>query len=187
MVENIAAGSSRLLSTPYSKECGIIVPSFLKKSVHPKRAVIHPITKKEKSYPIKRFISIAGHLREKGHEISFAMSPSEREKHLFLQDLGFGLPFLSNLSDLAAFIYESGHFIGLDSGPGHLASLLDIPSVIIGFDKKQMKLWQPGWRKASLVFPPKYLLNIKYLRLKQKFWKSFISPKKVIKTFQKIS
>jgi len=187
MAENIASSSSHLLRSTFSKNNGIFPPKGLLKAKYPKRIAIHPITEELKNWPIKNFISLGRRLRSLGYHISFVMSPKERENHLFLQEKGFDVPLLVNLSDLAAFLYESSYFIGLDSGPGHLASVLDIPSIIIASDRKQMKLWQPGWRKAEIVFPSKFLLNIKYLRLKPKLWKSFISPNKVLKTFQKIT
>ena len=186
MADNIASSSSHLLSNPFSKKNGISPPEDLTKKKHAKRVVIHPLTEEEKNWPIKRFIAVGKQLSHLGYHVAFVMSPKQRKSHLFLQNQGFEVPLLVNLSDLASFIYESGYFIGVDSGPGHLASVLDIPSIIIASDRKHMKLWQPGWRKAHLVFPSRFLLNIKYLRLKEKLWKSFISPQKVLKTFQKI-
>ena len=54
-------------------------------------------------------------------------------------------PIFSSLEELTSFLYESAFFIGNDSGPGHVASALNIPTLTIGQTKdlidNSFELW----------------------------------------------
>ena len=75
--------------------------------------------------------------------------------------------------------------LGNDSGIGHLASSLKIPTLTIFATKRKEILWKPNYITGITVssWP---LINIKGLRLREKFWKKTISVKKVIHNFNKL-
>jgi ADP-heptose:LPS heptosyltransferase len=124
-------------------------------------------------WPRHKFAEVAKRLEREGYEPVFIVSPQERPE--------WGGPLLSSLEDLASFIYESGAFLGNDSGPGHLASLLKIPHLIIAGNGLQMPLWKPGWYPGTCVKPPPWLMRFKSLRER---WQVFISEDNVIKNFK---
>ncbi len=140
-----------------------------------RRIAIHPTASSlDKMWPKEKFLWVADRLKRDGYEPVFTV---ERE-----QGTKWGGPLLHSLEDLASFIYESGAFLGNDSGPGHLASLLKIPHLIIAGNGLQMPLWRTGWHPGASLTPPKWLMRFKPLR---KRWDFFISKNNVIKNFKK--
>src|SRR5262249_36115775 len=115
-------------------------------------------------------------LRVKGWDPCFIAPPEEAAS--------WNAPSLSNLADLAAFLYESGGFIGNDSGPAHLASNVGLPTVAIGPSAKHLAFWRPGWRVGAIAHPPLWIGNTK---LVIKNWKFFVSVNQVFKMFMKLS
>jgi ADP-heptose:LPS heptosyltransferase len=154
MVDNVVAALNEQFHIPATNENGLTPPPGLIHRHNKKRVVIHSKNAKD-PWPEERFQAVADWLEAHGYEPYF-------------------LPIFPTLEELANCIYESGYFIGNDSGPGHLASALNIPNLIIGRDPENMRLWRPGWLKGEVVLP---LLNWKPLR---KYWKKLITTNSVI-------
>ncbi len=170
------------------KQLDLKIPKHLIFQKHTKRILIHPTsTCPIRTWHKKKFLKFAEKLKKQNFEVAFIMSLSERKDWLEVLTKGFLLPKLQTLNDLASYIYESAILIGNDSGPVHLASLLNLPNMIITNDPKRLKLWQPGWRKAVLVFPPKWVPNFKFLRLKINYWQNFTSVSRILRVFQKLT
>lgn len=151
------------------------------------RVTIHPTSSsKNKNWPPNRFIKLARKLRNHNWEPVFCVAPKEWNEWNNLLQNEFPLFQFPQLSDLAAFIYESAFMIGCDSGPGHLASCLAIPTLTIW--KKLEKLsrpyshrWRPGWG-FGLVIAPKFKTPIFNTQL----WKYLISVTRVYDSFKKL-
>ncbi len=187
MTDNIERAISQLASLPATKDNGIKPPPHLGHRLHKNRVVIHPTSRiKEKNWLPDRFFALAQKLQRKGYSPLFSVSPSERDNWIWVEKKGFPLPLLPSLSSLAALIYESGYVIGNDSVTGHLASNLNIPTLIIANDPKRMRLWQPGWLPGKCLFPPSWIPNIKGLRWREKKWQRFISVRAALKAFDAI-
>ena len=140
-----------------------------------RRIAIHPTaSSKEKMWPKENFLKVAERLRKEGYEPIFTVAPHEQPE--------WGGPLFPKLEDLASFLYESHAFLGNDSGTGHLASLLKIPHLIIAGNGLQMPLWRTGWEPGSLIAPPLWLMQFKFMR---KHWRHLISEGSVIKNFKK--
>ncbi len=188
MAENIACAIASLLNvTPPSKENGLTPPASLAFRAHPKQVLLHPTSRvANKNWSAEGFLDVARQLKTKGFRPLFCVAPTEKQEWNCVEKEGFDLADIADLSALAALIYESGFLIGNDSLPGHLASNLGIPALIIANDVKRMALWQPGWLKAEVVLPPPYLPNWRWLRLRGDHWQRFISPGKVLGRFDKL-
>lgn len=146
-----------------SMENGMHPPSGLIHRKYPKRIAIAPKSQDPKrNWPMESFEKIATHLKQKGYDPIFV----EKETHLF-----------PSLEELASFLYESGGFIGNDSGPGHLASCLGIQSLIIGRSHSHLLLWQPAWKPPIVITPPRWTSHFRWTR---NHWKSFI-PTNIVK------
>lgn len=166
MADNAALSIETLFGLPFNKENGLKPLTGLIHRKYPKRVAIHPTsTLPEKNWPRVRFLKLASRLESEGYSPHFLVPPSESP---FWKG-----PNLPNLGELASFIYESGYFIGNDSGPGHLASCLRIPYVILAQDKQLMQLWKPGWSEGTILFPPPLAAE----------WKAFPSSKKILGPF----
>lgn len=172
MVENMAEAVEKLFRLPSdaSRENGLKPPQGLKHRKYLNRIAIHPISAEEKNWPKEKFLKAADLLSREGYKPVFLVPPEQR----FI----WGGPEMTTLEDLASFLYESGYFIGVDSGPGHLASYLQIPHLIIANDARQMRFWRPGWLRGEVLVPPKWIPRWKILR---PHWKMFISIKSTIK------
>jgi hypothetical protein len=178
MAENISYAMQTLFPDGESELAnGLVAPSHLVRNRFPNRVVLHPTSSSpEKNWPSASFLFLRDKLEQVGWDPVFIASPSDAHK--------WGAPKFLNLSDLAAFLYESGYFIGNDSGPGHLASNLGIQTVIIGSSKEHLTFWRPGWRRGELAHPPNWATKFKLTR---ENWKIFISLNRVIKQFKKLT
>ena len=96
---------------------------------------------------------------------------------------GFTVTAQPSLDALAQLIYESGWFIGNDSGIGHLASNLGIPTVSLIHRRKTMLRWRPDWAPGEALLPWMPLL---LHALKERGWKYFISVNQVLKAFERL-
>jgi hypothetical protein len=149
-----------------------------------KRVIIHPTAAtKGRSWGKKKFLKLARKLKKRGFEVIFVISPEE----VFLwKEKTFEVRAYPSLDDLSKLIYESGYMIGNDSGIGHLASCLCIPTVSIARSERLIKLWRPGFFKNISVAPFSFIPNISGFRLRDKKWKKFVSVRRVLKSFLKI-
>lgn len=180
-------GEERLGLKNADTDAGLAIPSKLVFKKHAKRILIHPTsTCTSRTWSRSKYLKFAQILKKKGYEIAFIMSQEERKSWEGIEKKGFLLPAFNNLSELAEYIYESAALIGNDSGPAHLASLLKLSTLIITNDPKRLMLWQPGWKKAALIFPPAYMPNLKFLRLRIDHWQKFTSVSRVLKKFSKL-
>jgi len=165
-----------------SKEVEISPPRTLTYQKYNKRIIIHPASSNnEKNWTPMKFIKLARLLKQQGWDPVFTMSPPERVDWQKIINNEFSLPIFSTLDELAAFIYESALMIGNDSGVGHLASCLNIPTLtIINTNPGSGLRWRPGWAYGELVYPT-ISLNV----LNRRYWKCFLSVRKVFNAFNR--
>ena len=189
MAENIANACGLWLGQEPSKDNGIVLPDPHRKGIAKRRVVIHPTSRDPKrNWSKNSFEALAKALSWRGFFPCFVVGKEERAAWKWVMDLGFALPEFQDLNELATFMYEAGYFIGNDSGLGHLASNLGLPTLTISGNPKRVKLWRPGFsfnQLATLSFP---LPNFKGigLRMRDHFWQPFVSLSKVLKTFEKL-
>jgi ADP-heptose:LPS heptosyltransferase len=158
MVDNVATSLQTLFEINANLDNGLKPPHGLIYRKHPKRVAIHASSSSpDKNWPGAKFLKVAGWLEMNGYEPVF-------------------LPHFPTLEDLTSYIYESGFFLGNDSGPGHIASCLKIPHLIIGANDLQMRLWRPGWHPGEVVVPSKWAPKT--------HWKSFVTARNVINRFK---
>ncbi len=181
IAQNIQIACQQRLGLPFSQRKNGIQPlRDLRFRSHPKRLVLHPTSSDtKKNWPADKFIALAKKLEKQGYSPYFCISPAERKhwEQLVPHDQ---LPFFSSVSDLASFVFESGYLIGNDSGVGHLASALNIPTLSLFARKSYAHLWRPGWGHGHVVTPPPFVLGA---RLKQKCWKQLLTVTRVHKAF----
>lgn len=174
MVHNTCRGVRELFGIETRGQSVLRARASLRHRGEARRVLIHPTSTDEaKNWPRERFLQLAKRLEKKGFEPMFLLSPKERE--------GWEVkaPLFETLADLADAVYEAGAFVGNDSGPAHLASYLSIPLAVI-CQGRQMPLWSPGWLPPTLIVPPRWVPNIKGMRLREEKWKYFISTRRVL-------
>lgn len=165
MVDNMIEAMNFLFQIRAGPENGLTPPPGLLHRRYKKRIAIHTTSgNPDRNWPHEKFERFAQQMEKEGYEPIF-------------------LPQFSALEELTSFVYESGFFLGNDSGPGHIASCLRIPNLIIGREERHMRHWRPGWG-GEIITPPRWVPNWKGLRLREKYWKKFITTKGVIKAFK---
>jgi ADP-heptose:LPS heptosyltransferase len=162
MVDNVVIALKQLFAIPATSDNGLQAPKHLIHRKFKNRVAIHPTSGDPKrNWQPKKFLKVAKWLEKEGYHPVF-------------------LPQFPHLDELFSFLYESAYFLGNDSGPGHLASCMNIPHLIIGKDEKHMRHWRPGWRQGSVITPSPLFPR----KLKKQFWKHLITTKSVIKSFK---
>jgi len=164
MVDNVILALKQLFGIHATSENGFKPFGDLQYRRHKNRIAIHTSSGSEdKNWPAEKFNQFADWASSTGLEPVI-------------------LPRFVSLEGLFTFLYESGFFLGNDSGPGHVASCLKIPSLTIARTAKVMRLWRPGWG-GELITAPKWIPNFKGMRINKRFWRSLISVKAVIRKF----
>jgi hypothetical protein len=185
MVQNmITMTRNRFKVTHLSDETGIQAPSSLQWRKHRKRVLLHPTSAEHaKNWPIGKFLKLGRRLADQQFEIVFIMS--ENELDAWRPKVGRQFPVVGfpNLHECAAFMYESGFFIGNDSGGGHLAACLHIPTLSIHGRKGKSRLWRPDWGTVEVISPA---FNLIGNTLRQTCWKYFLSVGRVQRAFAKL-
>lgn len=188
VASNLGAACQLVLGTPFSKENDISLPKGASYRKYPKRIVIHPTSNDLKRNWTKwKFLKLAALLEKNGYSPVFCISPDERKQWETLDSIE--IISFSNLKDVASYIYESGYLIGNDSGLGHLASNIKIPTLTISGNPKRVRLWRPDWTYGKVVTPSLPLPNFKgiNLRMRENYWQRCISVGRVFKIFLELA
>lgn len=163
---------------------GITVPRDLQLRRQPQRVAIHPTGSHiEKIWPQKKFIALAGKLAQRHLLPSFLVSPDERLAWLPDDKAIAPVQSFAKLADVAAWIAESGWFIGNDSGLGHLASSIGIPTVSLFMRRGLARTWRPAWARGTVVLPRNVFISA---YLKERYWKLGLSVQRVLHSFERL-
>jgi len=111
-----------------TRDTGITPPSRLRANAA--RVAMHPTgSHNDKIWPRAKFASLARKLQSRGLEPTLLVSPDEKPAWLMDDSIAPYLQSFRSLSGVAEWIAESGFVIGNDSGLGHLASALGVPTL----------------------------------------------------------
>jgi hypothetical protein len=148
---------------------GIVPPEHLTYRRHADRVCIHPTSAEtSKNWLPQRFLHLGRRLAASGFRVAFIMSRGECAQWRPVIGEAFPLHGFADVAECAAFLYESGYFIGNDSGGGHLASCLGIPTLSIHGRKGKAVRWRPDWGAVEVVTPR---INLIGSFLRQHYWK----------------
>jgi heptosyltransferase-3 len=160
---------------------GMRSPAGLTFRRHALRVAIHPeASTPDKRWLPERFLRLSRRLQAEGFQTEFALEAHERTRW---EHLDGALPPLRSFASsalLAAWLYESGWFIGNDSGVGHLASALGIPTLTVFRRRGIAQRWRPGFTTGEIVLPAWWLPTA---RLKERWWRESISVAGVMAAF----
>jgi len=166
------------------KSNGMTPPPGLQHRRYPLRVAIHPTASTaDKCWLPSRFIRLAIRLRELGFSPEFVVAPQERADWLHIERLGLKLPDLGSLDNVATWVHESGWFIGNDSGIGHLASSLQIPTLSLFMRRGIARTWRPDWGTGQVLIGSTYLPTG---FLKERYWKYMLSVRQVSRAFEEL-
>lgn len=158
----------------------LIKVSGLKKCLvkNPKLVVIHATASKaSKSWPARRFLKLKCDLEKMGYTVTFATM--SYEEAAIAQGLYSGLKSLEELIDLVS---QSAIVIGNESGVCHLASALGVPSIVLCRNHRIQRFWGADYEgKTYPLYPPKWMINVKNCRLRDRLWQHLIFKSCVLK------
>ncbi len=113
----------------------------------PTRTVIHPGSGSPlKNWPVERYLELAGILSGQGHDVRILIGEVEQER--WTPDVLARLSAVGSLArpatylELLAELQPARVFIGNDSGPGHLAGILGVPTLSL-FGPTDPARWKP--------------------------------------------
>ena len=155
---------------------------------HEKRVLINPVavnpvsTGISKGWPANKFIRLARKIKRKGYTPIFCVPPSEHAHWKTLLGGEFPLPMFKTLEAFSEYVYESGVNVANDSGSGHLASSLNIPTLSLFSRKNKATLWRPAWGQNQVAIAT-FHLPTPYAR---KFWKQLLTVGKVMRKFNQL-
>lgn len=159
------------------KENGIVIPADVAPRKYLKRIAIHPTSSRPgKNWPRKKFLKLGEKLRKLGYDPVFIVSAQEKKEWP-------EAPFFPSLDAMARFVCESGFMIGNDSGIGHLASVLGVPTVSLFKNERSAQFWRPAFAPSEVCLPKGWLPNLKGMRWRDKYWYWNLPVKRVVKTF----
>ncbi len=166
------------------KSCGIIQPSHVTQRKFPRRIVIHPTSSlATRNWSWDKFLMLKEEYKKRGWDPYFLLMPQEKAQYPGVSE--GESPDIHNLIEMALFIAESGIFIGNDSGPGHLASALGVPTLTICRSYTVASFWRPGFAPGEVVAPYSWLPNFKGFRWRDHNWQRCVSVSKVLRASEK--
>jgi heptosyltransferase III len=160
---------------------GMRAPEGLTFRKYLSRVAMHPeASTADKRWLPERFVKLSHRLKGLGLQTEFALEPHERERWAHLNGDLPPLRSFASTALLAAWLYESGWFIGNDSGVGHLASALGIPTLTIFRRRGVAQRWRPGFTIGDVVLPSWWLPTA---GLKERWWRESITVRRVLAAF----
>lgn len=161
---------------------GIKAPKHLTFRRHDARVAMHPeASTDDKRWLAPRFVELSRRLKSQGLNAEFVVAPNERARWNRLRHEMPPLRSFTSTAALAEWLYESGWFIGNDSGVGHLASSLGVPTLTVFRRRRIAERWRPGFAAGSIVLPPWWLPTAK---LKERWWRESITVGRVFGAFK---
>jgi hypothetical protein len=184
LVDNLVAFCQRRLQLrDVVKANGICAPRTIERA--PGRVIVHPAgSRASKDWQQKKFLALADLLQKEGYEPLFVLHEKERSAW---DTSRIQAPVFADLSAVAEAVCAAEVMIGNDSGIGHLASCLGVPTLTICRRKQYACFSRPAWTEGKVVTPYGWIPNIKGWRLRDKYWKHWISVQRVLKAFHHIA
>lgn len=162
-----------------TKSNGITLPDHIVPGRFANRVVLHPTSSRAgKNWTKAKFLKLATALEKGGYEPVFILTKEEAKQWPEISP-----PSFASLVEVAYYVAESGYMIGNDSGIGHLASCLGLPTLTICRSAMTANFWRPAWATGRVIVPPKWIPNLKGMRWRDSKWQKFVPVSKVNREF----
>ncbi|AQG98990.1 hypothetical protein A9R05_09235 [Burkholderia sp. KK1] len=183
MVDRAAEVATKVLGLrDVTRENGLVVPAGVVKGRFANRVAIHPTgSHPEKMWGRKKFLGLARGLTHRRWQPSFLVAPAEFGVWGDLAEEGWEVNALPKLGEVATWIAESSWFIGNDSGLGHLASAIGVPTLSLFMRQGLARSWRPGWGPGAVVLP---LTVLPFGALRERLWQRMLTVRRVLAAFQ---
>lgn len=182
-VENLYSFAKNQLGIDQpTRHNGFVLPKEIVPRKLTKRVIIHPTSSRQgKNWSKRKYLLLSEKIKKKGFDPFFILTSQEQKQWPEVK-----APYFSHLKEMIYFVAESAWMVGNDSGIGHLASCIGLPTLTICRNRLTANFWRPAWAQGKILVPPRFIPNIKGLRLRDKNWQSFISVRKVLHSFEEM-
>ena len=174
--------------TFFEKKTGIQVPlETTENSKSQKYIAIHAsASSTARQWPLRRFMKVCKRLQSLGYRPVFIFWDSPQELEL-AQRIGSQCEkkVFSQIKPLTSFLNSCMYFIGNDSGLGHLASSLKIPTLTIFNCPIKKIFWKPNYTVGVGIAPSRWIPNVKWFRIRTYAF-FLIFPWQVMRKFFKL-
>lgn len=161
------------------KANGIVLAKEKLLAKHSSRVVIHPTSSRlGKNWTPSKYLRFAEVIAKRGFEPVFILSPEEQALWPEVK-----APRFADLIELTYFVAASGFMVGNDSGIGHLASCVGVPTLTICRSQMAADFWRPCFSQGEVIVPPRWIPNLKGLRWRDKKWQHFVPVSQVTNRF----
>jgi heptosyltransferase-3 len=180
-LHSLATASTRAFQFPWTgDENGMTPPGESLATKVKRRVCIHPLSARpQKNWPASNFVELAGLLSKAGYEPVFLLAPGEEEIWESVAGSAFPTAVPGPLDEVALWLGASGAAIATDSGIGHLASNLGVPTLSLFRKPSSARFWRPAWGTVRVVTPPLRLPGKRGHRL----WGHLLTPRRVAAAF----
>lgn len=162
---------------------GLVPMMGLRHRHYARRVAVHPSsTSEQRCWAASHFVELGLRLKRSGYDPVYILANHERAQWRCLEDNGLAIFQSESLSDVAKFIHECGWFIGNESGVGHLASNLGIPTLTVTGRPTRTRAWRPGWSPSQIVYPA-YIPGGRWRDL---LWRRWLRPGQVLTAFRRL-
>ena len=160
-----------------TRSVALTPPAGLRFRRYRRRIIVSPDSAwpKKKDWPPRAFLKLCRELKNQGDDPKIVVAPKNHDHWQKMLGNGSETPVFHDIGELAAYIYESGAVIANDSGNGHLASFLGVPTVTIYRKRNPDFHWRPDWAPARVVCP-----RITLPGFNGEIWKPFVTVRDVI-------
>jgi hypothetical protein len=168
---------TRMGLTHVDKHVTLSPPAGLIHRRYTQRVVISPDSAgpEKKDWTPSRFLRLGKRMQARGYEPHIVVAPKNHERWQTLAGSQFPVPRFERIDALAAFIYESRCLVANDSGNGHLASFLGIPTITIYRKQNPHFHWRPDWTAGTVICP-----HLSKPLLGEGTWKAFIPMRRIL-------
>jgi len=173
MVKNLETICKTVLHLQDVKpDAGLQIPSDIQ-VVKQKDLILlhHTSAVSKRNWPYKKFVKLEKFFIKNNYIIEYLLALHEKENE---HDQNSRFYCFSDLEMLAIKLLSAKFFVGNDSGIGHLASLLKIPTFTIFTSKRKSKLWKPDWYFNEGIYPYNWIPNLKGMRIRDRLWHFFV-------------
>lgn len=149
-----------------------------------KIVLLHPFSSHtNKNWRSSMYIELANQLHHDGWNPVFTVAPyevSEIRKALKRADSPHEVIAFDSLLEVSQSYRSARVLIGNDSGNGHLASFLGIPTITLLNGRRPRYRWRPSWAPNILIW------GMLPQKLVKDRWSDFLSVNRVYRAFRKV-
>ena len=181
-LRSLAAAAQEAFALTWSgNENGLVPPDPSRPRAHPRRICIHPTSARPaKNWSARNFVALADRLADSGYEPVFLLAPGEEDAWRAAAGATHAYAVPGTLDAVAAWLYGSGAAITTDSGIGHLASNVGLPTLALFRKRSASRFWAPAWSRVRVVTAPVRLPG----KAGHRHWDRLLRPGRVARAFE---